>query len=218
MKTQLMSAKERLKEIVAISSKIFQAKIVNENIGNIENEASMQLQLGIILQSVGRLYEWSPKDRFLILFEKVLEIPPTRKSSNGKARCDIYMEMHVDGEEKPFRVGIELKYLPKNKDEATTDNRLAILADIDNLEAYQDKNYTDLGYSFVYTTNENYARSDTRSSINIGNNVRVNGGKSNYSHVELKGTYTFSWHIYNTENSYKTKHCFLLLPVDRKIV
>jgi len=221
MKKELLTMRERAMEIVERSCEIFQAKIVNNNIGEISNEASMQLQLGIILQQVGSLYKWGKNDRFDLILEKTFGISEaTNKTPNKKARCDIYIEVHAEGEDKPYKVGIELKYFPKCEGEATTDNRIAILEDIQNIEQYIVNNHIDLGYSYVYTTNENYARSDTRSSINLGDGVEVHGGKCKSETVNLKGTYVPQWREYSTieEKSDIKKSFFLLLQVNENDV
>jgi hypothetical protein len=220
MKKELLTMRERAMEIVERSCEIFQAKIVNNYFGEIANEASMQLQLGIILQQIGKLYEWGKNDHFNVIFENPFELSKaTNKSPNKKARCDIYIEMYEE-ENKHCRVGIELKYFPKCKDEATTDNRIAILEDIENIEQYIKDDWIDFGYSYVYTTNENYARSDTRSSINLGNGVEVHGGKCKSETVELTGTYVPHWQEYcpNNDNSNTGKSFFLLLQVNEKDV
>lgn len=221
MKKELLTMRERAMEIVERSCEIFQAKVVNDYFGEISNEASMQLQLGIILQQVGKLYEWGKNDHFNVIFENPFELSKaTNKTPNPKARCDIYIEMEAEGEDKPYKVGIELKYFPKCKDEATTDNRIAILEDIENVEQYILDKKIDLGYSYVYTTNENYARSDTRSSINLGDGVEVHGGKCKYETVELTGTYFPQWQEYcpSNDNSDTGKSFFLLLQVNEKDV
>lgn len=220
MKKELLTMRERAMEIVERSCEIFQAKVVNDYFGEIANEASMQLQLGIILQQIGKLYEWGKNDHFNVIFENPFELSEaTNKSPNKKARCDIYIEMYEE-ENKHCRVGIELKYFPKCKDEATTDNRIAILEDIENIEQYIKDDYIDFGYSYVYTTNENYARSDTRSSINLGNGVEVHGGKCKSETVELTGTYVPHWREYSTieEKSDIKKSFFLLLQVNENDV
>jgi hypothetical protein len=152
----------------------------------------MQLQLGIILKNVGLLFEWANDEHFDIYFEKKFRLGAgTTKTPNSTARCDIYIEFK-QGEEI-HRVGIELKYLPKSKDEATTDCRLSILSDVENLEKYKTNNHIDKGYAIVYSTNCNYADPQTRSNINIGDSVIVTGGKSNYKAIQLTGQYTFHW-------------------------
>ena len=110
MKKELLTMRERAMEIVERSCEIFQAKVVNDYFGEISNEASMQLQLGIILQQVGKLYEWGKNDRFNVVFEKPFDIKvATNKTPNKKARCDMYIEMKAEGEDKACEVGIELK-------------------------------------------------------------------------------------------------------------
>lgn len=210
---KIQSAKERLLEIVSLSYKIFQAKVVNGTIGNFENEASMQLQLGVIMKDVGLLYEWDENDKFTIRFEKKINLKePTSKSTNGKARCDIYLELKTKNQNKKkeiYSIGIELKYFPKCEGETTTVNRKAILEDIQNLECYKQLNYIDAGYELVYTTNYNYADSNTRSKINIGCDVVVKKGDPNYE-VELREDHTFLWDIYSAENPQK---CFLKVEI-----
>lgn len=205
---KLLSAKERLLEIVSLSYKIFEARVVNNTIGDFENEASMQLQLGVILKDVGLLYEWECGDKFIIRFEQKFSLSAaTSKSPNGQARCDIYIGFRTKKEE--YRIGLELKYLPKTEGEATTGNRIAILEDIQNLERYQQLGYIDTGFSIVYTTNYNYADPNTRSKMNIGCNVTVEKGDPNYE-VELKRNHTFLWDIYPGKEN---KHCFLKVEI-----
>ena len=73
MSNNVLSLKERLTEIVDISYRVLCNKIVSQSI-NIPNEASLQLQLGVILKQVGQLYEFSTEDRFTIQLEDVQDI------------------------------------------------------------------------------------------------------------------------------------------------
>lgn len=210
---ELQSIQERLIEIINLSYKIFEARVVNNTIGDFENEASMQLQLGVILKDVGLLYEWKEQDKFIIRFEQKFNLKePTSKSTNGKARCDIYLELKTtnqNNEEEKYRIGIELKYLPKSEGEATTGNRIAILEDIQNLEYYKKSHHIDAGYAIVYTTNYNYADPNTRSKMNIGCDVKVISRDPKYE-VELKEDHTFHWDIYPAADK---KHCFLKVEI-----
>ena len=200
----LPSTEDRLCQIIDLSYQIFQARIINGTIEQFDNEASMQLQLGVILQNVGLLYEWAEDEHFSIRLEKKFKLEnATSKSSNGNARCDIYLELCKG--EQTYKVGIELKYLPKSKDEATTDCRLSILCDVENLEYYKLHGYIDKGYAIVYTTNSNYADPNTRSNINIGDRIRVAGGKSNYKEVTLNNTYTFHWDSHQSHHFLKVE-------------
>ena len=77
---------ERLKEIVKISYSILCNKVAYGDI-KIANEASLQMQFGVILKQVGHLYEFADTDKFLIDLETTQAISPTIKSSKGQARC-----------------------------------------------------------------------------------------------------------------------------------
>ena len=75
---------------------------------SISNEASFQLQFGVILKQIGQLYEFDEKDRFYIQLEDVQTIDVTQKSKHGRARCDIMLSLKNGKDE--FSVAIELKY------------------------------------------------------------------------------------------------------------
>lgn len=113
---------------------------------SIDNEASMQLEFGTILKSIGRLYEFTPKDNFIVLLEKKEEISGSLKSD--KARIDMYIE--YDG----IKTAIELKFLRK-KNGAEPNNLFYVYADLYNLELYREKGY-DLCYFILATDNEKY--------------------------------------------------------------
>ena len=102
---------------------------------SISNEASFQLQFGVILKQIGQLYEFDEKDRFYIQLEDVQTIDVTQKSKHGRARCDIMLSLKNGKDE--FSVAIELKYFKKAEGETITDNRFRILCDIENLENYK---------------------------------------------------------------------------------
>ena len=88
----------RVREIIDISYKILIQKIGNGTI-NAWNEASLQLEFGSILKTVGNLYEFSTDDKFHMEFEsgKLLNAI-TNKSKSKKARIDIYMELRFQHE------------------------------------------------------------------------------------------------------------------------
>ena len=73
-----ITLKDRLREIVDISYRILCNKIVSKSI-SISNEASFQLQFGVILKQIGQLYEFDEKDRFYIQLEDVQTIDVTQK-------------------------------------------------------------------------------------------------------------------------------------------
>lgn len=81
--------KERLQEIVETSYRLLCNKIVG-GLVDVDNEASMQMQLGVIMKTLGQLYEFSPEDRFSITLERVVKSDDIQTwKSKGKARIDI---------------------------------------------------------------------------------------------------------------------------------
>lgn len=60
------SLKERLHQIVCQSYYLLCNKIAGRNI-EIENEASLQMQLAVLMKQVGQLYEFHDTDRFSLL-------------------------------------------------------------------------------------------------------------------------------------------------------
>ena len=214
MSNNVLSLKERLTEIVDISYRVLCNKIVSQSI-NIPNEASLQLQLGVILKQVGQLYEFSTEDRFIIQLEDVQDINATQKSKNGKARCDIMLTLE-NGVDKST-VAIELKHFKKasknSSSETITDNRFSIWCDLENLENYKEvfsqKNQELIGYEILYTNNPNYANPGSTSYVKLGHGIVMNPGEyeSNGRKVTLRNEYTFNWDIYPDDN------CFLKIKV-----
>ena len=201
-----ITLKDRLREIVDISYRILCNKIVSKSI-SISNEASFQLQFGVILKQIGQLYEFDEKDRFYIQLEDVQTIDVTQKSKHGKARCDIMLSLKNGKDE--FSVAIELKYFKKAEGETITDNRFRILCDIENLENYKKRNVKLCCFEILYTDNSNYANPNSISYIKIGQGATVNAGQhtSNNRVVNLDNQYTFNWDIYDVD------YCFLKIEV-----
>lgn len=220
---------DRLKEIVQTSYRLFRNKIAggmytfsdkisqeneNEKTRSLFNEASIQLVFGDILREVGRLFEYSYEDRFVIKREVPFELKaPTSKSekyairdivivlSNGKNECS---------------AAIEMKYLKNcGNNETTTNNRYSILQDIENLEHYTD---IDMGFMLVYTDNPNYAATKTTSKYKIGHLNTIDtkeeipiGDQNIKRFVKLINSYTFEWTTLETEQG---THCFMLQLVN----
>jgi hypothetical protein len=203
---EVLTLEERLNNIVNISYHILCGKIVSNYI-NIPNEASFQLQFGLILKQIGQLYEFEENDRFSILLEDIQTINATQKSKNGKARCDIMLSLK-NNDDEAF-VAIELKLFRKSEGETITDNRFRILCDIENLENYKKLNNKMVGYEILYTNNPNYANPDSSSYVKIGHGVTLKAGEhtSNEKRVKLENTYTLKW------DNYKNNHCFLRIKV-----
>lgn len=151
-----------IREVVNYSYKLLMQKmrIVNDPVLEggclaIENEASMQLELGVILKTIGHLYEFTPNDKFIVLLEKKEKLDgaiKTNKSDNEfknyAARIDIYIEYN------DAKAVLELKYLLK-RNGAEPDNRFRVYADLYNLELCQQKGY-DLCFFILVTDNEKY--------------------------------------------------------------
>lgn len=207
MANNVETLQDRLHEIVKTSYRLLCNKIVGGLI-EVDNEASLQLQFGVIMKAIGQMYEFSPEDRFSIVLEHVVkdETFKTWKSQKGKARIDIMLTL-TDGK-NTCSAAVELKYFPKSDGEAVTDNRFFMLADIENLETYIRHGDVEFGFFMLYTTNKNYT-TDTRSGVKIGNEDVITGKiVSNNRTVNLTGKYKLQWDTYNGD-----KHCFLLQPV-----
>lgn len=213
-----MNTKNRLKEIVDLSYKILFHKIKSGNI-KVYNEASMQLQLGVILKQVGDLYVFYPNEVFNIELEKWIDLTvKTVKSPQNKARCDIWLEL--GNEVEKASAAIELKYFKYTHTEATTDNRFSLILDIQNLENYQ----SSLGYAIVYTNNENYTKDDidTHATIKLAPYItqsvqRILKKKTEIVNVEvkLKHQYEANWVKYPPSPGKKTGNYFLKIELDK---
>ena len=83
--------KQVLEEIISLGLKIFQNKISGGLI-DFNNEASMQMQLGLILNTIGKLFESKQNDTFNLELESNFFINSKFiKSNSDKARIDIAM-------------------------------------------------------------------------------------------------------------------------------
>lgn len=203
----ILTIKKRLNEIVEISYRIICNKIVSKSI-KVPNEASFQLQFGVILKQIGQLYEFENNDRFSIQLEDIQTTNITQKSKNGKARCDIMLSL--SNNEKEYSVAIELKHFKKTDGETITDNRFKILCDIENLENYKKTNNRLVGcFEILYTDNPNYANPKSPSYIKIGEGTKLNAGthSSNRRQVTLGKNYLFKWDTYGNDQ------CFLKIKV-----
>ena len=198
------SLEDRLKQIIDSSYKLLCHKIVSSSI-TIENEASMQMQLGVIMKQIGQLYEFDQNDHFYVELETWQDISSTSKSNKGKARCDIYLKFISDTEER--YAAIELKYFKYSQNEAVTDNRFSLLSDLENLEQYKANNSDLLCYEIVYTDNENYTKLDNRSKIKITPTISGNTEPYIGRTITLQKTYSSIW------DSYTKKHHFLKIDL-----
>ena len=71
MANKVETLQNRLQEIVQTSYRLLCNKITGGLI-EVDNEASLQMQSGVIMRTIGQLYEFSPKDRFSIVLEHVV--------------------------------------------------------------------------------------------------------------------------------------------------
>lgn len=202
---QVLAPRMRLEQIVEISYLILQNKIVGGAI-DVPNEASMQMQFGVILKQVGQLYEFGEEERFSIALETWQDIDATSKSGKGRARCDISLKLVCPDHTQ--EAAIELKYFRRSKNEAVTDNRFALLLDLENLEHYKAKQPGLLCYEIVYTDNENYTKTDNRSKIRI--TPTISGNEEPYAGrtIKLQKSYSSIW------DSYKNHH-FLKIDLNQ---
>ena len=199
--SEILTPQERLERIVDTAYEILCGKVASGSI-TIENEAAFQLQLSVILEQLGRLYELAPNDRFSISLEKVVDnlSQKTTKSTNGKARCDIVLQL------QNAQTAIELKcFIPDgNTTEPVTENRFKVLCDIENLEQYK-KDHGFTGYEIVYTNNKNHPSSKAIGENGIAKGVHTIN--KNQKSVTLKATYQCNW------NEYSNTHFFLKIKV-----
>lgn len=190
----MKTPQERLKEIVKISYSILCNKIAYGDI-KITNEATLQMQFGVILKQVGQLYEFAGTDRFSIELETIQTISPTTKSAKGQARCDISLQFSINNDNVAKAV-IELKHFKYDKsNEAVADNRFAIMKDIENLEHYKEKDSQLLCYEILYTDNKNYASTNTTAGIKLAPTI-TQCFTYRQQTVALKTNYVAEWSNY----------------------
>ncbi len=191
-----MTYEERLQKIVDIGYEIICYKIANGSV-EIENEASFQLQLSVVLQAIGKQFEFNTSDRFSLVLEKKYTDVKTAKSTNGNARCDIYMKFEdIHNEDKTKSVIVELKFLREK--EASTDHRFSVLMDIENCEKYYEKDDTlSLAYCIVCCTETKYSTKQKCSfSIGDGDTIKKDTYQYRKQEIQLNHDYNFSWNKY----------------------
>lgn len=195
----VLSIKERLAKIVDLSYEILCNKIASKGIC-VSNEASLQMQLGVILKQVGQMYELGQNEHFLIELESPQAAGQFQKSGTGKARCDILIKLKKGREE--VVAAIELKYFKNSPNEAVTDNRYSAILDLSNLEQYQKNNKNMQCYEIIYTDNQNYTKSG-RSKIELSGDLPTKFEYTQGRSVTLNNEYYAEW------DCYKDKHYFL---------
>ena len=183
-----MTDQDRVREIVGLSYTILCNKIAHGSI-NVFNEASFQLQFGIILHEIGKLFESDPNDRFQIDFEVPISgVPCVKTKPSGNARCDIILQFNN------CVCAIELKYLTEVQ--ASTDHRWGVIKDIELLENYSTYQRKDIlpRYSIIGATLDKYAKGTEMSSgIDISDGHTLSGKLVYNDTITLKNTYDLKW-------------------------
>lgn len=211
---------ERLQLIVELSYTILCNKIAAGSI-TIPNEASMQMQLGTILNWVGKMYEYASDEYFSIQLETVQEIKGTEKTPSGNARFDIELSFSSSKEAvcaaiemKRFKKSVISKKTGKISAAATTDNRYAIVLDLKNLEAYKKKNPHSSCYEIVYSDDKNYAL-NSKVKIDISEGAHICRAEGYKTPIELSGTYLAHWDDYSVEDCI---HHFMMIDMQKNKV
>jgi hypothetical protein len=207
-----------LEEIIDFGIKILSNKIMG-GIIDFENEASMQMQLGIILNNIGKLYESNQDDNFHIDLETNLIITDIfDKSSTNKAKIDVTM---CFGNIKTFATAaIELKYF-KKQNHREPNNRYDVFTDISNLEKYK-KQYFDICCFLLFTDHSHYVDqeiySDDTTDFDFRNGKEYKAGHKLIYRTEkpygdpivLEGNYKFQWNEFNIRNKNKKLYSLVL--------
>lgn len=196
-----MSAIDRLRKIIDFAYEILTQKLVNGRL-NAVNEASFQLEFGVILRMIGELYEFKIDDKFHLEFETYLYGVKYPKSDSNKARVDILLE-YRSGTDKAKAV-IELKFF-KKENHREPNNRYDIFKDLENLEIYKENNEINLCYLVVGTDHAHYVSQEIYSSDTAdfdcrdnheyvqGKTLSYNTEKPYGEDIVLRNSYVFKW-------------------------
>ncbi len=143
---------ENIKRIIDLGFKSLLGKVVGGSI-DFDNEASMQMNFGAILKSIGELYEFRPTDKFHIELESRVIFPDAiLKSGSSVALIDITMCL---GNRHDFATGaIELKFFKKSN-HREPNNRYDVFSDLKNLEIYR-KHFFDVCRFVLLTDHKHY--------------------------------------------------------------
>ena len=176
------------------------------------NERTIQVYFAYMLLMEAKPFGRNNKYNIKIHLEADAGLQNTSKTK-GNARCDIMLELKQKKTKKTYMAIVEMKCLKKKqlnqKEKPSTEKRLSVLQDIENLENYK----ADLKYEIVYTDHKIYPHpSKTSVKHNIGEGVPFNDkGKNKFWRKKIKGDYTFKW---DEEKTKDTEHYFLKLKVD----
>ena len=204
---------EVLEEIILLGLKMLKNKISGGLI-DFNNEASMQMQFGIILNTLGKLFESNPNDVFNIELESNFYINSHfDKSNSNRAKVDI--AMCFGNKDAYSTAAIELKYF-KKLNHREPNNRYDVFADISNLEKYKEE-FFDISYLLVLTDHEHYVNqneySDDTKDFDFRHNKQYKSKTELIYRTEkpygyplsLNGNYIFKWddlHLNNNKKLY----------------
>jgi hypothetical protein len=198
-----------LEEIIKLGLKVLKNKISGGLI-DFNNEASMQMQFGIILNTIGKLFESKQSDIFNIELESNFYINSNfDKSNSNKSKIDITM---CFGDKSAYSTAaIELKYFKKSN-HREPNNRYDVFLDISNLEKYKEE-YFDISYLLVLTDHEHYVNQNEYSNDTKDFDFRHNKQYKSKTQLEyrtekpygppltLRGDYYFKWENLILENN-----------------
>ena len=194
---------ERLIRIVDLAYERLRTKIIGGRI-RVENEASLQLQLGSILKTVGELYEVDRNEHFAIELEKPVVLPDHvfGKSGTDRAKIDIFCSFVDPTKQDVDACAIELKFF-KKANHREPNNRYDVFADIANLERYGC--IAKYCFLIIGTDHDHYVSQDLYSSDTADFDFRHGSGyvmgtaatyrtaKPHGPPISLKKDYSFQW-------------------------
>lgn len=177
------------------------------------NEASLQLQLATIHQTLGELYEETPDELFNIELEKNVTLSGGTfiKGKTEKAKIDIWFSL------ENLKSGGEalLRNRPKYFEKANhrePNNRYDVFKDLHNLERYG--GFVNVGFLLVATVHPHYINQEDFSpetqgfdfregrSYSAGAGLVFRTQKPYGPSITLKDSYDFSWRAVETGLSF----------------
>lgn len=214
-----MNHAERIKQIVEVAYDRLCGKVTGQRI-EVTNEASLQLQLASILNTLGGLYVESPNERFNIELEKsvTLEGGEFIKSGTEKAKIDIWFSLEDISSQEKHSCAIELKYF-KKANHREPNNRYDVFKDLHNLERYG--NFVDTGFLLVATDHSHYINqaeySDETKDFDFREGASYQAGTELVYRtanpygplIKLRNSYSFQWQVFSGKLSSRASVFFL---------
>lgn len=195
--------KDRLIRVFHLAYECLRRK-VNGGCIQVESEASLQLQLSVILKLVGELLEVEKSEFFSVELEKpiVLNDSLFEKSGTIKAKIDIYFSYTNIITMSKQSCAVELKYF-KRANKREPNNRYDVFADLHNLENYG--KVADLCFMVVATDHDHYVNwpiysEETRDfdfrdgQTYVADTIATYRTTKPYGKpIALRGSYNFAW-------------------------